>query len=212
VRVRDTGLGLRQEQLQPIFKAFSQAHETGHSGGLGLGLALARAIVTLHDGTIEARSQGPGRGSEFVVTLPLAAPQADAAGHGHAHAVAPTSHRRILVVDDNRDAADSLVAMLSADGHEAAASYTGAHALERVASWSPDVVLLDIGLPDIGGYEVARRLRQQNSGDGLTIVAISGWGQQRDKQDALDAGCDAHLTKPANPDDVRELIGSSQRR
>lgn len=212
VRVRDTGVGLRQEQLQPIFKAFSQAHEAGHSGGLGLGLALARAIVTLHDGTIEARSEGPGRGSEFVVTLPLAASPADAAAHGHTHAVAFFSRRRVLVVDDNRDAADSLVAMLAADGHEAAATYTGAQALERVASWSPDVVLLDIGLPDIGGYEIARQLRQQDPDGRLTIVAISGWGQQRDKQDALDAGCDAHLTKPANPDDVRELIGSSQRR
>jgi CheY-like chemotaxis protein len=111
-------------------------------------------------------------------------------------------------VDDNRDAADSLAVLLSLDGHRVAAAYDGADAIERALTWQPDVVLLDIGLPDMSGYEVARRLRTVEGGRPLSIIAISGWGQQRDKEEALEAGCDAHLTKPANPAEVRELLNA----
>ncbi len=209
VRVRDTGVGLRPEQLIPIFNAFSQAHESGHSGGLGLGLALAQAIVSLHEGTIEARSDGPGRGSEFVVTVPLSSPSRVVTADAEPDATASVKRRRVLVVDDNRDAADSLVALLSVDGHEVVAAYDGRSALERAEVFAPDVVLLDIGLPDRSGYAVARRLRGGPVTTPRTIIAISGWGQPRDMQDALDAGCDAHLTKPASPDKVRQLIESA---
>jgi PAS domain S-box-containing protein len=208
VRIRDTGIGLRDDQLQLIFKPFSQAHEAGHSGGLGLGLALARAIVTLHEGAIAAHSEGPGRGAEFVVSLPLAPHMDEAPPAGQATGAASTRRLRVLVVDDNRDAADSLAVLLSLDGHRVAAAYDGADAIERALTWQPDVVLLDIGLPDMSGYEVARRLRTVEGGRPLSIIAISGWGQQRDKEEALEAGCDAHLTKPANPAEVRELLNA----
>jgi PAS domain S-box-containing protein len=206
VRVTDNGIGLRPDQLRAIFKPFEQAHEPGYSGGLGLGLSLAQAIVMLHDGSIEAQSEGPGQGTEFVVTLPLVeADSSDAAAPAADNAGAPVG-RRVLVVDDNRDAADAMAVLLSVDGHQIEAAYDGASALACAAATLPDVVLLDIGLPDITGYEVARRLRSLDGGDRMTIVAISGWGQARDKQLAFDSGFDAHLTKPADPSQVRALL------
>jgi PAS domain S-box-containing protein len=206
VRVVDNGVGLRPDQLRAIFKPFAQAHEPGYSGGLGLGLSLAQAIVTLHHGTIEAHSEGPSKGTEFVVALPLAAAPAterpaDAASRGPGKVT-----RRVLVVDDNRDAADAMAVLLEADGHHVTTVYDGTAALASVTSAMPEVVLLDIGLPDVTGYEVAQRIRAMRGGEQLTVVAISGWGQARDKQLAFESGFDAHLTKPADPAQVRELL------
>ena len=210
VRVADSGIGIEAHQLQPIFNAFAQGHQIGQSGGLGLGLALARAIVLLHDGTIEARSDGPGLGSQFIVTLPLAARQEIAALRRDDAGTGAAPARRVLVVDDNRDAADALATMLRLDGHVVETAYDGASALSAAAGRPPDVMLLDIGLPDVSGYDVAREMRRRRR-DPLTIVAISGWGQARDKQMAIEAGCDLHLTKPANPHHVREIVAAAAR-
>ena len=204
--VADTGIGLEPDQLGPIFNAFAQVSQEGQAGGLGLGLALARAIILLHGGTVEAQSDGPGRGSRFLVTLPLARARHGGAGAQRAGQQPGVSHR-VLVVDDNRDAADAMARMLELDGHKVETAYDGASALASAAARPPDVALLDIGLPDVSGCEVARQLRQGQAGP-LTIVAISGWGQQRDKQQAIDAGCDVHLTKPADPRQVREIVAA----
>ena len=206
VRVSDNGIGLRPDQLRAIFKPFEQAHEPGYSGGLGLGLSLAQAIVMLHDGSIEAHSDGLGQGTEFVVTLPLVDVVSEQRAAAADHVRTSAGGLRVLVVDDNCDAADAMAVLLSVDGHDIATAYDGTTALESAASVLPDVVLLDIGLPDITGYEVARRLRALDGGERITIVAISGWGQARDKQLAFDSGFDAHLTKPADPSQVRALL------
>lgn len=206
VRVTDNGIGLRPDQLRAIFKPFEQAHEPGYSGGLGLGLSLAQAIVMLHDGSIDARSDGSGQGTEFVVTLPLVEVTSERGAATAESEQTPSGGRRVLVVDDNRDAADAMAVLLSIDGHHIATAYDGATALASAASALPEVVLLDIGLPDITGYEVARRLRALDGGERVTIVAISGWGQARDKQLAFESGFDAHLTKPADPSQVRALL------
>jgi len=204
ITVRDNGVGLQPDQIGPIFSAFSQVESSRGGGGLGLGLSLARAILTLHDGTIEAHSAGPGAGSAFVVTLPCHSASTEQA------VLRPTTARsvrgrRVLVVDDNRDAADSLVALLALEGHEAMAAYDGHSAIRCAIEMRPDAVLLDIGLPDIGGDQVARQLRGR-FGSRLRIVAISGWGQERDRLRALEAGCDAHLTKPADLDALRAFL------
>jgi PAS domain S-box-containing protein len=206
VRVVDNGVGLRPDQLRAIFKPFAQAHEPGYSGGLGLGLSLAQAIVTLHHGTVEAHSEGPSKGTEFVVTLPLAAAPASERPANAAYRGRGKVTRRVLVVDDNRDAADAMAVLLEADGHHVTTAYDGTSALASAAAAMPDVVLLDIGLPDVTGYEVAQRIRAMRGGEQLTVVAISGWGQARDKQLAFESGFDAHLTKPADPAQVRELL------
>ena len=206
VRVQDNGVGLRPDQLRTIFKPFEQAHEPGYSGGLGLGLSLAQAIVMLHDGSIEAQSDGPGQGTEFIVTLPLVQLALEPGATPVDRVRSPSGGRRVLVVDDNRDAADAMAVLLSVDGHEISTAYDGTTALASAAKSLPEVVLLDIGLPDVTGYEVARRLRALDGGDRITIVAISGWGQARDKQLAFDSGFDAHLTKPADPSQVRALL------
>ncbi len=206
--VKDNGVGLQPDQLEPIFDAISQPHGPGQSGGLGLGLALAKAIVSLHDGTVVARSDGPGLGSEFVVTLPVAAGNAETSGVAAGAPGVPAARLDVLVVDDNRDAADSLAAMLALDGHRVTSVYDGLSGVRAASASRVDVVLLDIGLPDVPGYEVARQLRQAYAGQPLTIVAISGWGQDRDKAHALEAGCDTHFTKPANPDALRAMLAS----
>jgi PAS domain S-box-containing protein len=206
VRVTDNGVGIPADQLEAIFEPFAQAHGEVRSGGLGLGLALARAIVALHDGTIVGRSDGPGLGCEFVVTLPAANGDEAASGVTPPAARGAARPLEVLVVDDNRDAADSLAALLALDGHRVTAVYDGATGVRRAAASRVDVVLLDIGLPDVPGYDVARQLREAYAGKRLTIVAISGWGQDRDKARAIEAGCDGHLTKPADPDAVRAML------
>lgn len=207
IRIRDTGIGISAEALPRIFGMFEQEErdEKRRFGGLGIGLALTRSIIELHGGTITATSAGAGRGSEFVISLPL--DQTDAPGERPSDV--PQANGRsqgILIVDDNVDAAESLRVSLELSGHEARSVHAGSAALAALDDFRPDLVLLDIGLPDIDGYEVARRLRERWGATCPTLVALSGWGRAEDKQRAADAGIDAYLTKPVHPAVVAQLV------
>ncbi len=198
VGVRDNGIGIDPAQLPKVFDMFMQADSTlGRSGGLGIGLTLVKRLVRKHGGSVEARSGGRGQGSEFVVRLPLIAAPAVPAdeGPGAAEAFAEARRHRLLVVDDNRDAAESLAAMLRLDGYQVETAYDGPAAVDMVGRHVPEAVLLDIGLPGMNGYEVAQRLRAEH-GPALRLIAITGWGQQADRNRAAAAGFDRHLVKP----------------
>ncbi len=216
IAVRDNGIGIPAAQLPHIFEIFTQAHRAAGrgQGGLGIGLAMVRSLVRLHGGSVEAHSAGPGQGSEFVVRLPLARDAEAGPGDGVAAAAgpAPLAGRRILVVDDNRDAADTLVMLLEADGARVEAAYDGAAALALLAvpaAPMPEAVLLDLGLPDMDGCEVARRIRATPHLAGMRIVALTGWGQQRDRERTHAAGFDLHLTKPVDMALLRAWLGQA---
>lgn len=210
ITVRDTGIGIAAEHLPHLFEMFSQVTPAleRSQGGLGIGLSLVRGLVELHGGTSEARSAGSGKGSEFIIRLPLSgeslpyavakAAAADKAAGGRKH--------RILVVDDNRDSADSLAKMLRMTGHETLTAYDGLEAVQTAAAYRPEVVLLDIGLPKMNGYEAARHIREQPWGRGMALIALTGWGQEEDKRRALDAGFDHHFTKPVEPAALERLL------
>ena len=211
VRVSDTGAGIAPELLPAVFDLFVQGGRTidRSQGGIGLGLAIVKSLVTLHGGTVSARSDGVGKGSEFEITLPLVA--ADAPVVRAAGSIAPppapaTQPRTVLVVDDNQDAAELIAEALAAAGHEVRTAFDGPAALAISESFDPDVVFLDIGLPVMDGYEVARRLRAQDRK--MTLVAITGYGQEADRKRAMAAGFDSHLVKPV-PIDVTLAIASS---
>jgi PAS domain S-box-containing protein len=209
--VRDTGIGIAAEHLPQLFEMFSQiipALERSQ-GGLGIGLSLVRGLVELHGGRVQARSDGIGRGSEFIVRLPVVDVPIRQQPEGPADDGLPPGTRkwRILVVDDNRDAADSLAMMLQMMGHETCTAYDGLETVQAAATFRPQVVLLDIGLPKMNGYEVARHIRQQPWGEGLALIALTGWGQEEDKRRALDAGFDHHLTKPVGATALEKLLG-----
>jgi CheY-like chemotaxis protein len=206
VRVRDTGPGIAPEVLPSIFEPFTQAKQTlaRTEGGLGLGLALVRGLVSLHGGEVKVVS-GRG-GAEFIVTLPVAemrAPPAPPAAP--AIIAAPVSHRRILVVDDNEDAAETLAEMVRMFGHEAEVAFDGRTALRRAGEYHPDVVLCDIGLPGMDGYEVAHELRAARGRD-VRLVAISGYAQPEDVARAAQAGFDQHVAKPCDPAQIERLL------
>jgi len=205
--VSDTGIGIQPELLSKLFEAFVQGKRTidRHEGGLGLGLALARSLTKLHGGTIEARSDGPGRGSEFVVRLPaLEATAATTVDARPAHAAPPAVRgaRRVLVVDDNKDAAMMLAEVLASQGFVVRVAIDPLQALEYMESFVADIAVLDIGLPLIDGHELARRLRERY-GPSLRLVALTGYGQQADKEKAREVGFDVHLVKPV---DVSHLV------
>lgn len=210
--VRDNGCGIPVDKLQAVFETFGQIDrslETGYRG-LGVGLGLVKSLVEMHGGIIEARSDGVGQGSEFRVWLPTTT-EADigrSATHGDAvPAPAPALIRqRVLLVDDNRDAAHSLATLVELLGHEVRVAYDGAEALEVAAEFRPQVVLLDIGLPKMNGYDVARRIREQAWGEGVVLAAVTGWGQDHDREQAREAGFDRHLTKPVQLETVRGLL------
>jgi CheY-like chemotaxis protein len=205
IRVRDNGIGIEPSALPAVFDLFTQAARAAErtQSGLGIGLALVKRLVELHGGTVEARSEGLGQGSEFVVWLPRALLAADrsalrpvaATGSGAA-AVTAGVCRRILVADDNRDALDSLAELLAMAGHETHKAGDGMQALEAAIRVRPDVILLDIGMPGLDGYEVARRIRAQSWGREPTLVALTGWGQDNDRKRSSEAGFDAHWVKP----------------
>ena len=204
IAVTDDGIGIDARTLPRIFEMFVQGDRDagGARGGLGIGLALARRLVEMHGGSITASSDGPGHGSRFVIELPLvpaSEPALDAPTPPAPLDAAATSHRTVLVVDDNVDAADTLGTLLSLDGHVVRIAHDGRSALAAVAAHRPDAVLLDIGLPDIDGLEVARRLRTTYGIECPRLIALSGWGQASDKQRALDAGFERHFTKPVEP-------------
>ncbi|MEW6708112.1 MAG: ATP-binding protein [Pseudomonadota bacterium] len=207
VAVRDSGIGLAPEHLATVFEMFSQVAPAleRSQGGLGIGLALARGLVELHGGSIEARSDGLGHGTEFLVRLPLAAERAQPPHEGPAapHPVAPL---RVLVVDDNRDAAESLGALLRLSGHEVLLAYDGESALTLGEAFHPALALLDIGMPGMNGYELAQRMRQRPWGKHVVLAAVSGWGQHEDKRRAFEAGFDHHLTKPVDADALDSVL------
>ncbi|HET8644926.1 MAG TPA: response regulator, partial [Vicinamibacteria bacterium] len=163
-----------------------------------------KTVAELHGGTVEARSDGPGKGSEFRVFLPRAA--APMGVKAPALATAAAAHRKVVVADDNEDAAEMMRALLELDGHTVQVAGDGQAALDLIAAFSPEVAVLDIGMPGMDGYEVARRVRAQ--GRQVYLIAVTGWGQESDRRRAEAAGFDAHLTKPANPDDIRRLVSA----
>jgi PAS domain S-box-containing protein len=206
--VRDSGVGMTPEVLRHVFDLFVQG-ERGldrSPGGLGIGLTLVRRLVELHGGSVRASSAGPGRGSEFVVRLPALGEAPAGAAAGGPSGGRPAAARRILVVDDNRDVADSHALVLRLAGHSVRAVYDGATALAEARAYRPDLVFLDIGMPGMDGYEVARRLRQQQGLEKVTLVALTGWGQDEDRRRSKEAGIDHHLVKPVDPDAVKELL------
>jgi len=209
ISVRDNGLGIAPEMLHKVFEMFTQVGRTidQAQGGLGIGLALVTRLVEMHGGTVKAESGGHGQGSRFIVRLPLAAPHVDAGAVGQdaAKAASPTS-RRILVVDDNVDGAKTLALLLKLAGHTTAIAYSGPAALERARIFQPEIVFLDIGLPGMNGYDVARHLRTERGGETLTLVALTGWGTDDDRKRAHDAGFDHHLTKPVDVARVHALL------
>jgi signal transduction histidine kinase/FixJ family two-component response regulator len=213
LRVVDTGIGLAPESIPRIFTIFSQVDPATDraQGGLGIGLALVRGLVALHGGTVEARSAGLGCGSEFLVHLPatiIAASEVSAA------AIQPSAGEpagrpcKILIADDNRDAVDSMATALRLSGYEVTVAFSGAEALEAGAREHPRVVILDIGMPGMDGYETARRLRLEAWGHHAIVVALTGWGQESDRRKAIAAGFDTHVTKPVNPSDLEETLVS----
>jgi PAS domain S-box-containing protein len=198
ISVADKGFGIPKERVAHLFKMFSQVPEHRSlvgGGGLGVGLALCRQLVELHGGSIEARSEGLGRGSEFVVRLPLAGAAREYA-RAAARSAIDSARRRVLVVDDNADAAVMLQMALEALGHEARAVHDGPAALAALADFAADVVLLDLGMPHMDGFEVARRIRAMPGGGDVLLVALTGWGQDEDRRRTAEAGFDEHVTKP----------------
>ena len=213
IKVRDTGIGIPAESLPRVFDLFSQAdHSLDRSqGGLGIGLTLVRSLVEMHGGSVQAFSGGSGKGSEFVVRLPTASeirPEAPAPKNAGRPVLPPA--RRILVVDDNVDGAESLAMLLKLSGHEVITVHNGPAALEAARAVQPEIVLLDIGLPGMNGYEVARRLRQQPEMEKVLLVAVTGYGQEEDRRRSKNAGFDRHLVKPLTLDDLDKLLANPE--
>ncbi len=213
--VKDSGIGIPAEKLESVFEMFGQLDRSLESGykGLGIGLALARTLVGKHDGRIKAHSDGPGRGSEFSVWLPLAQQP-----ESMRTLVQPTVHPivsagcRVLMVDDNEDVATAMSRLMRILGHDVRVALNGAQALELVDSFRPDVVLLDIAMPKMNGYEVARLLRSHPLGRAMVLVAVTGWGREHDQRRSAEAGFDRHMTKPVDPLALEVFLDSVARR
>jgi signal transduction histidine kinase/ActR/RegA family two-component response regulator len=210
LRVADDGAGMAAEVLPKVFHLFMRADRNlGRlGGGLGIGLTLVKRLVELHGGTVEAHSDGPGRGSEFVVRLP--APDEAPAAEEWPGEEEGERALDVLVVDDSKEAAQSLAYVLGRWGYEARVAYDGAAALERAKERRPDVVLLDIGMPGMDGYEVARQLRGREGGGKMVLVAVTGYGQDEDRRRAREAGFDYHMLKPVDPGDLKELLAVTE--
>jgi PAS domain S-box-containing protein len=213
IAVRDNGIGLAPAVLPEIFEMSSQVQDARgrDEGGLGIGLALVKGLVLLHGGEIEVFSDGLGHGSEFVVTIPCqtSSPRQPAALASTAEAMSTVASRKILVADDNQDAANTLAMLLRLAGHEVRTAHGGEAALRLATTFQPEIALLDIGMPDLNGYEVARQLRRSDCGKDLRLIALTGWGQDEDKRRAHDAGFDYHLTKPVDPRRLDALLARS---
>jgi PAS domain S-box-containing protein len=208
VTVRDTGVGIPSEALPNLFTLFSQVERSLEraQGGLGIGLALVKGLVEMHGGSVAAHSAGAGQGSQFVIRLPLAADQGpDGKPRTEEHQPG-SGRRRVLVVDDNRDAAASLAMMLSLAGHDTRTAQDGLEAVELAEAFRPDVMLLDIGMPKLNGYDACRRIREQPWGKGIVMVAVTGWGQEDDRCRSQDAGFDQHMVKPVDPAALEKLL------
>lgn len=214
IRVRDTGIGMRPEETQRVFELFEQGpRELARSeGGLGVGLTVVKNLVELHGGSIRARSEGPGHGSEFIVRMPRApADSVSPPATDPEPSDAGSDALRVLVVDDNEDAADMLAVLLQADGHSVATAYRAADALARVRHWRPDVAIVDIGLPDMDGYEIACRIRRDIE-PAPHLIALTGYGRPEDRARSLEAGFDEHLVKPVPRAALRRVVDAARRR
>jgi two-component system CheB/CheR fusion protein len=208
VNVKDTGLGIPSDKLASIFEMFTQIDRSleRSQGGLGIGLTLVKRLVEMHGGSVEAHSEGQGRGSEFVVRLPLLIGPPEAKTPKAPVEQTPTTSHRILIVDDNRDAAASLATLLKITGNEIQTAHDGLEAVEVAATFRPEVVLLDIGLPKLNGHDACRRIREQPWGKDMVLVALTGWGQDEDRRQSKDAGFDHHMVKPLDFADLMSLL------
>lgn len=214
VSIKDDGIGISAEMLPRLFQIFSQAEPAleRSQGGLGIGLSLVRGLVELHGGRIEAQSDGPGHGSEFIIRLPVLTtqPASAPAQSGRAGTQKCSATCKVLVADDNRDSADTMSMMLETLGHDVCTAYDGAEALRTAERSRPAVAILDIGMPALNGYEVCERIRAQPWGKNMVLIALTGWGQEDDRRRAEDAGFDHHLVKPVNPTTIAALLSSVQ--
>jgi CheY-like chemotaxis protein len=209
VTIKDNGVGIPQDMLDGIFELFTQVDRSLEraQGGLGIGLTLVKRLVEMHGGKVQAFSEGAGRGSEFLVRLPTLTDSETEAVEAEV-SQQPTTQRRILVVDDNRDAAGSLILLLEMMGHEVRSAADGLEAVEAVEKFCPDVVLLDIGLPKMNGYDVARLIRERPRGKHIMLIALTGWGQEEDRRKSAEAGFDVHLVKPIDLKTLTKLLAN----
>ncbi len=209
IRIRDNGIGIAVEQFARVFEMFAQVDTSLERSrdGLGIGLTLVKTLVEMHGGTVEVHSEGPGRGSEFTVRLPIVAETPKLLPTTVADPI-PSAGRRILIVDDNEDGAESLALLLELSGHETLKAFDGMEALEAAERFRPDAVLLDIGLPGLNGYEVCRRIREEPWGKDVVLVAVTGWGQDEDRHRSRQAGFNTHMVKPVDHDALMKLLAS----
>jgi CheY-like chemotaxis protein len=214
VSVKDRGIGIPPDKLETIFEMFSQIDRSLErtTGGLGIGLYLVDRLVEMHGGTVTAHSEGPGKGSEFILRLPvLAQPSVviESTAPPKTDARKPSARRRhVLVVDDNKDAARTTATLLAAHGYVTETALDGLQAVEAAERFNPELILLDIGLPRLNGYEVCQRIRQQPWGSEMVFIALTGWGKDEDRRRAEESGFDAHLVKPVEPLRLLELLAS----
>lgn len=209
IAVSDDGIGIPADMMPRLFDIFTQAGPALEraQGGLGIGLALVRGLVVLHGGTVEARSDGPGLGSTFVVRLPLAVRAASVLGVPQ-QPESRAAGRRLLIADDRADSADTMAMLLQLTGHDVRTAYSGEDAIAVAEAFRPDVALIDLGMPRVSGYDVCRRIRQEPWGRQMCLVAVTGWGQEEDRRRTAEAGFDFHLVKPVDPDEVQQLLAA----
>jgi PAS domain S-box-containing protein len=209
-RVKDTGIGIAPDMLDPIFELFVQSDRAldRAQGGLGLGLPLVRRIAEMHGGSVQALSDGLGKGSEFVIRIPAGSAERTKAPQAVPPPTPRPSHRRILLVDDNQDLAQAFAAVLKGSGHDVRIAYDGPSGLQAAEEFRPEVLFLDIGLPLLDGYEVARRLRRLPGLETITLIALSGYGEPEDRQQSKEAGFDLHLVKPTDLGRIEQVLAT----
>ena len=208
IRVSDNGIGIAPDSIGNVFEMFTQFDrvQSRSPGGLGIGLSLVKGLIEMHGGTVQAESEGVGRGSTFIVKLPRNA-SLEQEESAPAPAAAPGTRRRVLVVDDNIDSADSMAALLRMMGHDTKIAHDGHQAIDATQSFAPDVIIMDIGMPNMDGLEATRRIRTLTLEKRPTIVALTGWGQDRDRRNSVAAGIDRHLVKPVDAETIAQVLG-----
>jgi CheY-like chemotaxis protein len=210
ITVQDNGIGIPPPALESVFDMFSQVHTRRTEGGLGIGLSLVRSVVQMHGGSVTAFSEGLGLGSTFAVRLPLA--EGSTATPDVAAQACPRSRsHRVLVVDDNTDAAESMALLLQMEGHTVRTAADGEEAIEQARAFQPDIIFMDLGMPRLDGVEAARRIRQLPEGGRVRIIALTGWGQEADRQRTREAGMDHHLVKPVRLEALQSVLGARGR-